>query len=107
MFKPNRDKKFKLKPNGARHFKTFRLIKLRFHGLVLVFKLGQNSKFHILASKLKDFSYNIKIKVLIYKRHVRSLSGEDKSPEGMINNDQKQLDLMAMSIIKLHLVDNI
>ena len=42
--------------------------------------------------------------VLIERNKLWSLSGEAKRPEGMINDDGEELNLLAMSTIKLHLV---
>ena len=39
--------------------------------------------------------------VLIQRRQLRLLSGEAKRPEGMINDNREELDLLAMSTIRL------
>ena len=41
LFKPNRYKKLKLKPNDIRDFQTIKTLQPRFHSSVLVVKLGQ------------------------------------------------------------------
>ena len=45
--------------------------------------------------------------VLIQRRQLRPLSGEAKRPEGMTKDDWEELDLLAMSTIRLHLADNV
>ena len=45
--------------------------------------------------------------VLIQRRQLRPLGGEAKRPEGMTKDDWEELDLLAMSTIRLHLADNV
>ena len=45
--------------------------------------------------------------VLIQRRQLRPLSGEAKRPKGMTNDDWEELDLLEMSTIRLHLVENV
>ena len=44
--------------------------------------------------------------VLIRRRQLRSLDGEANRLEGVTNEDWEELDLLAMSTIRLHLADN-
>ena len=44
--------------------------------------------------------------VLIQRRKLSPLGGEAK-PQGMSNDDWEELDLLAMSTIRLHLADNV
>ena len=44
---------------------------------------------------------------MIQRRQFTPLSGEAKTPEGMTNDDWEELDLLAMSTIRLHLTDNV
>ena len=45
--------------------------------------------------------------VLIQRRQLRPLGGEAKRPEGMTKDDWEELNLLAMSTIRLHLADNV
>ena len=51
------------------------------------------SNFALWKNKMRD--------VLIQKMQLRPLSREAKRPEGMINDNRKELDLLAMSTIRL------
>ena len=45
--------------------------------------------------------------VLIERNKLWSLSGEAKRPEGMINDDWEELNLLTMSTVRLHLANNV
>ena len=45
--------------------------------------------------------------VQVQRRKLRTLSGEAKRPEGIINDEWEELDLLVMSTIRLHLADNV
>ena len=45
--------------------------------------------------------------VLIQRRQLRPLGGEVKRLEGMTKDDWEELDLLAMSTIRLHLAENV
>ena len=59
----------------------------------------EGSNFALWKNQIRD--------VQIHRRQLRTLGGEAKRPKGMSNDNWEELDLLAMSTIRLHLTNNV
>ena len=71
-----------------------------FHGKEqLEIRKFDGSNFALWKNQMRD--------VLVQRRQMKPLGGEEKRPDDTDDDDWKELDAMTMSTIRLHLADNV